>query len=268
MDNRDGKTTGERRVVAGNRPVTAHAETTAAAISGAQAHRGSFGVNGNRFRFENRHRVGRSAAGVGLWERHVLLAAAARLAGRRGVGPTANPVDRTLGPRRQNRLVPGGRRLQQRARCFWGTQTGPNPVDRSKPGSKHHVLTDAEGVPLVTMVSAANHHDSRYLFALLAGLPDALRAKILRLYADRAYDSAAFRERLQTEGIKPFLAKRGTAHGSGLGCHRWVVERTISWLHQFRRLRVRYERLGYMHRAFLSLAASLIAARHLKSSFC
>lgn len=123
-------------------------------------------------------------------------------------------------------------------------------------------------MPLVTTVSAANHHDSRYLFALLIGLPARLRVKIASLYADRAYDGAAFRERLRAEGITPFLAKRGTAHGSGLGRHRWVVERSLSWLHQFRRLRVRYERHGYMHRAFLSLAASLLVARRLKSSFC
>lgn len=31
-------------------------------------------------------------------------------------------------------------------------------------------------------------------------------------------------------------------HASGLGSQRWVVERTLSWLHQYRRLRVRYER--------------------------
>lgn len=123
-------------------------------------------------------------------------------------------------------------------------------------------------MPLATCLSAANRHDSAYLFALLAGLPDCLRRKILRLYADRAYDSEAFRRRLKAEGIEPFLAKRGTAHGSGLGTKRWVVERTIAWLHQFRRLRIRYERHGYMHRAFLSLAASIIMSRFLLKSFC
>jgi transposase len=29
-----------------------------------------------------------------------------------------------------------------------GEETGPNPTDRSKPSSKHHVLTDADGIPL------------------------------------------------------------------------------------------------------------------------
>lgn len=30
--------------------------------------------------------------------------------------------------------------------------------------------------------------------------------------------------------------ERGTSHGSGLGVHRYVVERTIGLLHWFRRL--------------------------------
>jgi transposase len=195
--------------------------------------------------------------------RHDMLAADARVALGGSLGSSATAFARKTRRSRQNRLVEGGCRLKQREGCFWGSQTGPNPVDRAKPGSKHHVLTDAKGLPLSTCLSAANRHDSTCLFALLAGLPDCLRRKIRSLYADRAYDSAAFRRRLKDEGIEPFLAKRCTAHGSGLGKKRWVVERTIAWLHQFRRLRIRYERHGYMHRAFLSLAASIIMSRHL-----
>jgi transposase len=59
-----------------------------------------------------------------------------------------------------------------------------------------------------------------------------------------------------------------TALGSGLGSERWVVERTLSWLHQYRRLRLRYERCADIHEAFLSLACSLICLRQLRSSFC
>jgi hypothetical protein len=52
----------------------------------------------------------------------------------------------------------------------------------------------------------------------------------------------------------PIACFRQTEHGSGLGKHRWVVERTLSWLHQFRRLRVRYERRDSIHKALLTLA--------------
>jgi transposase len=268
MENWDGETTCGRSAVERDRAVAAAAQGAAAKVPGTQADRQPTCAHGHRVRVEDWHCVGGSAAGTGLRQRDVVLAADACVAGGRSVGPAANAFDRAPGSGGKNRLVSRGGGFQQCAGGFWGAQTGPNPVDRAKPGSKHHVLTDAGGIPLVTALSAANHHDSRYLFPLLIGLPARLRAKIESLYADRAYDCAAFRQRLQEEGIEPFLAKRGTVHGSGLGRHRWVVERAISWLHQFRRLRIRYERHGYMHRAFLSLAASLIAVRHLKASFC
>ena len=54
------------------------------------------------------------------------------------------------------------------------------------------------------------------------------------------------RQALREVGTEPYIAKRNTEHGSGLGVRRWVVERTLSWLHQFRRLRIRYERRGDM----------------------
>lgn len=72
---------------------------------------------------------------------------------------------------------------------------------------------------------------------------------------DRAYDSQAHRARLQARGIRPQLARRRTPHGSGLGRTRWVVERTLAWLHRFRRLSVRYERRDCVHTTFVLLGA-------------
>ena len=43
------------------------------------------------------------------------------------------------------------------------------------------------------------------------------------------------------------IARRGTEHGSGLGVHRWVVERSLALLHWFRRLRIRWETVSYTH---------------------
>lgn len=40
-----------------------------------------------------------------------------------------------------------------------GQDTGPNPTDRGKLGSKHHVLTDARGIPLAMTLTGANRHD-------------------------------------------------------------------------------------------------------------
>jgi transposase len=88
------------------------------------------------------------------------------------------------------------------------------------------------------------------------------------LLADRGYDSQPHRQTLRARGIRPIIAKRKTKHGSHLGSERWVVERTLSWLHQYRRLRLRYERRADIHEAFLSLACSLICLRQLSSSLC
>jgi transposase len=124
-------------------------------------------------------------------------------------------------------------------------------------------------MPLATILTAANAHDVTELLPLVEAIP-AVKGKPgrptrrpERVQGDRAYDSEPHREALRKRGIEPVLAKRNTEHGSGLGVYRWVVERTISWLHQFRRLRIRYERRPEIHEAFMSLACSLICWRSL-----
>jgi transposase len=131
-------------------------------------------------------------------------------------------------------------------------------------GSKHHVITDANGVPLAAILTPANTHDVTQLILLIDAIPP-VRGKRGRprqrpdaVQGDRGYDSEPHRDELRHRRILPILAKRGTDHGSGLGVYRWVVERTIAWLRKFRRLRVRYERRPDIHEAFLSLGCILI----------
>lgn len=90
------------------------------------------------------------------------------------------------------------------------------------------------------------------------------RRKPRRLYADRGYDFDNYRRMLWKRGIKPLIARRGVAHGSGLGKVRWVVERAFAWLHPFKRLRTRYERAD-LHQGLLELACSLICLRRLRT---
>ena len=66
----------------------------------------------------------------------------------------------------------------------------------------------------------------------------------------------------------PLGSAREDAGESGLGVYRWVVERTLSWLHQFRRLRIRYERRLDIHQAFLMIACIVICYRYLENAFC
>ena len=71
------------------------------------------------------------------------------------------------------------------------------------------------------------------------------------------------REECRARGIDPSLARRRTPHGTGLGVFRWPVERTLGWLHQFRRLGYRRDRLLNLHQAFVTLACCVIALRFL-----
>ncbi|RYZ67781.1 MAG: IS5 family transposase [Proteobacteria bacterium] len=145
-----------------------------------------------------------------------------------------------------------------------GQDTGPNPTDRAKRGSKHHALVDGNGIPLVVKVTAANRHDVTQIKALVEAIPPVQgkrgrpRRRPKKLLADRAYDSEPHRSWLRKRSITPKLAKRRTKHGSGLGKLRWVVERTFAWLHDDRKLRIRDERRTDTIQAFLSIAAALI----------
>jgi transposase len=148
-----------------------------------------------------------------------------------------------------------------------GGDTGPNPTDRSKCGSKHHVLTDAQGIPLNATVTAANVNEVTQVLNVLTdmppvgGKPGPKRERPDRLQGDRGYDSEPLRVVLRWLGITPVLAERNTEHGSGLGKFRWLVERTISWLHSFGRLRRRLDRLTELQEAFLRLGCALVCLR-------
>jgi transposase len=152
-----------------------------------------------------------------------------------------------------------------------GEDTGPNPTDRRKSGSKHHVMTDAKGIPLSVTVTAANVNEVKELLNVVTsmppvgGKPGPDREKPDRLQGDRGYDSEPLRRLLRWMGITPVLAKRRTEHGSGLGVYRWFVERTIAWLHSFGRLRRRLDRLTEIQEAFLQLGTSLICFRFLEA---
>lgn len=126
---------------------------------------------------------------------------------------------------------------------------------------------------MAAILTEANRHDVTQLMPLVAAIPQVRgkrgrpRRRPDQVQGDRAYDSEPHRKALRLLGIGPVLAKRSTEHGSGLGIYRWVVERTLAWLHQPRRLRTRYERRADIHEAFLSIGCSLICFRHLHS-FC
>jgi transposase len=145
-----------------------------------------------------------------------------------------------------------------------GEESGPNPTDRGRPGVKHHVLTDGHGIPLAADITGANVPDVQELLPLVESVEvDGQPRCPERVYGDRAYDSEPHREEVRERGIEPHLAKRRAAHGSGLGVYRWVVERTLGMLHQFRKLRLVTEKYLDMEYALLNVAVAIVCWRML-----
>jgi transposase len=184
-----------------------------------------------------------------IWEQlHRLLLAAFRKAGKLDLSLAI--VDSTM-----SRAVGGG------------DDTGPNPTDRRKPGTKQHLLVDRNGVPLEIRITGANRSDVREIIPLvvnfepIGGKPGPPISHPEVVQADRAYHDKSVDALLRWLGITSKIAKRYTPHGSGLGKTRWVVERTIAWLRGFRRLRVRFDRTGAIYHAWNSLAAAIICWR-------
>jgi len=165
--------------------------------------------------------------------------------------------------------VRGDRGLLPPARTQRGDQVGPSPVDRGRNGSKHHLITDAAGIPLAVTLTGGNRNDVTQLLPLLEAIPKirGTRGRPAqrpdRVYADRGYDHDSHRVKVRALGITPVIARRGTRNGSGLGIYRWYVERSFAWLHGFKRLRTRYERRADIHQALISVVCSAICLRQL-----
>lgn len=91
------------------------------------------------------------------------------------------------------------------------------------------------------------------------------------LVADRAYDSNPLRRNLVRRHILPVIPARSNNHrathqdGRHLRRyrHRWIIERTNSWLQFFRRLVVRYERKIENFLTFVHLACAMIVCRRI-----
>jgi transposase len=230
---------------------------------------GPGGADGDPVRAEDGHPLGVLACRDGVWERDDVLAQAAR-------------------------LVPSGRlarlhqvlleELAQADRIDWdraaldsaalpapgGQETGKNPTDRGKQGTKRHLVVDAHGIPLAVLVSAANVHDSKMMLATVDAI-EPIRAKTRgrprrrphKLHADKGYDYRHLRLALRKRRIIPRIARCGVEPKNRLGRYRWVVERTLSWLNRFRRLKIRYEHRADIHLAFLQLGCALISLRFL-----
>ena len=134
-------------------------------------------------------------------------------------------------------------------------------------------MTDADGIPLVVRTGPANQPDAEWALEMLDAIPPCggrngrprHRPKVFQ--GDGAYGIKAIVAEVVRRRVRSLLAPYGRArkeHGSGLGKTRYVVERSLSWMSNFRRLKLCYERFGELFQAFHELAACLICANRIE----
>jgi transposase len=163
--------------------------------------------------------------------------------------------------------------------------TGNNPTDRSKLGTKRHIITDKKGIPLSAVISSASTHDIKVVTDVIDNAvvvtkpPETLLStiKIRRkhhqhLCLDRAYQSKPIEQEIIKRGYVPHIPykrKRGQKNESKIyqkRCSyaknkRWVVERTNSWHNRFRKLFTRYEKKVENYLGLVQLSCSIIIYR-------
>ena len=144
-------------------------------------------------------------------------------------------------------------------------------------GTKLMVVTDGQSIPLGILLKSASPHEVTLIEVTLdqvrvprpkRGRP---RKRIKRLIYDKAADSDPLRKRLKRRGgdlICPHRDGRKSPSiqdGRKLRRYkrRWKIERTISWIQNFRRLVVRYDRKITMFHAYTQRACLIITLNKL-----
>lgn len=160
-----------------------------------------------------------------------------------------------------------------------GDESGPNPTDRAKNGTKKSLLTDARGGPLSIVIAPANVNDHKLLAetieAIVVERPQPTPRKQQHLCLDKGYDNQPSREVVKQHGYIDHIRRIGEEKRDQQGkqkhpARRYVVERTIAWLSKCRGLLIRYERKSEIYLAQLQFACALLWYRRLplpKSGF-
>lgn len=113
-----------------------------------------------------------------------------------------------------------------------GEEMGPNPTDRGKSSTNHHLVVDWQGIPRSITQSAANVHASKMLEAALEAISPIRRPRgrprrrPSKLHADKACDFGFCRKALRARHIQAQIAWRGTESSKRLRRHPWVAELT------------------------------------------
>lgn len=123
-------------------------------------------------------------------------------------------------------------------------------------GIKRQLAVDADGLPLCIDITMANVNDSKGAQLLLNDLHKEFPS-ILLIKADKGYRGTTTPQEVALECVKSNFGTSDFVPLSG----RWVVERTISWFVNYRRLNRNYERYLTTAKAIAYFASILIVLR-------
>ena len=132
-------------------------------------------------------------------------------------------------------------------------------------GVKVQVLVDHQGLPMAATVASADTGEPQMVQGLLPLFPEEAHPE--KIVGDKAYDADWLDEalaRLGIEMVAPHRKNRRPEHKTQDGRklksykRRWIVERTLAWLQNFRRVVIRYERYFARYHSFVLLACSMI----------
>jgi hypothetical protein len=138
---------------------------------------------------------------------------------------------------------------------------------RPKRTIKFSLLIDSQGIPLSTILGKANEHDSNLLEGTLTNsVINGLKWQENCLLGDKGYVGARQEMTALLSGFssvfppKKNQVKRLTKRKMDkLKNNRWKVERSISWIKNFRRLKICYEKSLESYQAYLDLACLSIS---------
>ena len=148
---------------------------------------------------------------------------------------------------------------------------GPNPTDRAKPGVKKSLLVEGAGGPTAAVVAGANVPDAKLLEATLDAVvlerpPVEVPAWPQHLSLDAGFDDDASYLAALDRDYTPHIASHRAPPPPPerrFPARRWVVERTLAWLHRWRGILVRWERKATNYLGLLQFACALLWFRRL-----
>lgn len=138
-------------------------------------------------------------------------------------------------------------------------------------GRKRHLLVDTQGFVLQVVVSAADvqDRDGARLRAYALRLYGPELPRLSLVWADAAYAGQLVDELRQLMGWEVEVVKRSDTQprsAFAVQPHRWIVERTFSWLGGCRRLSKDYEYQVESSEALIYAAMSHLMLRRLARS--